>query len=244
LVFLPDGNVIMGDLEGSLRLWNRITREVTLKARLPGSRISPLFVLPKTRTLLTARRLRPRNEIALWDLDTWTVKSWSTNNGWNLSRAVSPDEKWMAEGHDDGTVSLLRLPTQRLERSWIAHQRHVGGLAFTPDSKGLVSCSEDGTAKFWNLDTRGQVAVIYDEINAVFGLAVSHDGRLLALGYSHEEAIKLYDLHTQLPLIDLEGNGSLFNNLMFSSDDSMIMGKSGNGDVLHVWTAPSWAQIP
>ncbi len=116
-------------------------------------------------------------------------------------------------------------------------------MAFTPDSKGLVSSSEDGTAKFWDLDTRGEVAVIYDEINAVFGLAVSHDGRLLALGNSHEEAIKLYDLRTQLPLLDLEGKGSLFNNLIFSSDDSMIMGKSDNGNVLQVWTAPSWAQI-
>lgn len=243
MVFLPNGNVIMGNVEGSLRLWNRITREVTLKARLPRSWISPLFVLPKSRFLLMSKGLRPRIEIALWDLDTWTVKSWSTNNGWNMSRAVSPDEKWLAEGFDDGSVSLIHLPSLRLERSWIAHRRHVRGLNFTPDSKGLVSASEDGTAKLWSVDMGRNVSVLYDEINAIFGVAVSHDGRLLALGKSDKEAIKLYDLRTHLPLIDLEGDGSLFHSLRFSPDDSLIMGKSDNGDVLHVWKAPSWAQL-
>jgi len=66
-----------------------------------------------------------------------------------------------------------------------AHTAPITALAFTPDSKQLVSASEDKTIRVWDLASRQTLRVIRGETGpADFGkigaIAVAPDGRLLA----------------------------------------------------------------
>jgi WD40 repeat protein len=60
------------------------------------------------------------------------------------------------------------------------HAAAVNGLAFTPDSRQLLSGSEDGTLRLWEVE-RGQcVRVIQGYASTLYDLDWSPDGKELA----------------------------------------------------------------
>jgi WD40 repeat protein len=68
--------------------------------------------------------------------------------------AISPSGDWLAIGADDGQLTLINLQglnqTTRLRHAWA-----IRALAFTPDSRMVVSTSADETIRFWCLDPVG-----------------------------------------------------------------------------------------
>jgi general transcriptional corepressor TUP1 len=67
------------------------------------------------------------------------------------SVAVSPDASLVAVGYSDNIVRLWHFQTRQLVESLVGHNDEILSVAFTPDGKGLVSGSADGTLKHWNL---------------------------------------------------------------------------------------------
>jgi general transcriptional corepressor TUP1 len=67
------------------------------------------------------------------------------------SAAVSPDGSLVAVGYSDNIVRLWDFQTRQLVECLVGHNDHILTVAFTPDGKGLVSGSADGTLKHWNL---------------------------------------------------------------------------------------------
>jgi WD40 repeat protein len=64
--------------------------------------------------------------------------------------AISPDGSWLAIGADDGQLTLINL--QGLSQATpLRHAWAVRALAFTPDSRMVVSSSDDETIRFWCL---------------------------------------------------------------------------------------------
>jgi WD40 repeat protein/tRNA A-37 threonylcarbamoyl transferase component Bud32 len=65
--------------------------------------------------------------------------------------AFSPDGRWLVLGTGQGEI--YAWDARRLDgaeaASWIAHQKCVTGLAFPPQDRVLLSCSEDGWLKCW-----------------------------------------------------------------------------------------------
>jgi len=54
--------------------------------------------------------------------------------------------------------------------------------------------------------------------------------------------VKLWDVDSWQEMLTLEGTGSLFRLTAFSPDGNAIGSMSRDG-ILHVWQAPSWAEI-
>ena len=82
-----------------------------------------------------------------------------------------------------GTAPQLVLDTG-------GHMAPVTGLAFTPDSKQLVSASNDRTVRVWDMDTGRTARIIRGESapgwGSIYAMALSPDGRWLAVGgYLH-----------------------------------------------------------
>ena len=73
-------------------------------------------------------------------------------------------------------------------------------------------------------------------------MAFSPDGKRLATGSQGKEAIKLWDVESHQELLTLEGQGSTFNRMAFSPDDAILGCNTGRG-LLHLWRAPTWAEI-
>lgn len=114
---------------------------------------------------------------------------------------VSPDQRWLAamdesdrlgntadEERDLSVVylwdlSALALPAPPMVLS--GHQKYIRMIAFSPDSRWLVTGSDDRTAQLWNLnqmDPRASAFVLAGHPGTVSHVAFSPDGRFLATG--------------------------------------------------------------
>ena len=66
-------------------------------------------------------------------------------------------------------------------------------MAFSPDGATIVSGSDDGTVKLWDVATRTNTATLEGHTDEVTSVAFSPDGTIIASG-SEDETIKLWDV--------------------------------------------------
>jgi WD40 repeat protein/serine/threonine protein kinase len=103
--------------------------------------------------------------------------------------------------------------------SRLTHWREVTAVAFSPDGKTLVSGSEDGTLKVWDVATGQVLRTLAGHGGGVTSLALSTDGKLLASG-SWDRTVRLWETasgkllrtldHPQGVLTVALGHGSRF----------------------------------
>lgn len=65
----------------------------------------------------------------------------------------SPDGRWIAAGGgpDQPTVRVWSLPSGKLVKKFVGHKGWLKQVVFSPDSKRLLSASEDTTALLWDV---------------------------------------------------------------------------------------------
>ena len=128
------------------------------------------------------------------------------------------------------------------ERDLNLEIRLVRGVTFSPDGRLFAAVSELGSAKLWEAPTFQEVATLSGVLQSVDSVAFSPDSKRLAIGSSGIEAIKLWDVGSQEELLTLEGQGSRFYRTAFSPDGNDL-GSMNEAGLLHLWRAPSWAEI-
>jgi WD40 repeat protein len=132
--------------------------------------------------------------------------------------------------------------TSGQETQWGLDFRYGQDLAFSPDGKLFAAASDFGLAKVWETASRREVASIRSVLLGMHSLAFSPEGRRLAIGGNGAEAIKLWDLNSRHELLSLAASGTMFNATAFSSSGN-VLGSLNREGVLHLWRAPSWAEI-
>jgi WD40 repeat protein/serine/threonine protein kinase len=181
----PDGRMLAaGSLGGTVILWEIATRRE--KDRFDGK--LPVFN-PEGNTLAVGL---PDGTAGLFDVRTgqvvatlpaeWpsrTQKRFRDHANIFQSGAVSPDGRYLAFSAER-TINLWDLAA----RQWIAclkgHTNNIWSVAFSPDSKTLASCSQDGTVKLWNLHVLQEAVTLRSHGGQVATLAFAPDGNLLA----------------------------------------------------------------
>ena len=78
--------------------------------------------------------------------------------------------------------------------------------------------------------------------SALYSVAISPDGRRVIAGNDGKRAITIWDVNSQQEVATLDGKGLIFSNAAFSPDGNTIGARNLNG-VLHLWRAPTWAEI-
>jgi WD40 repeat protein len=72
------------------------------------------------------------------------------------------------------------------------HDKVINSIAFTPDARGLLSASNDGTVRVWDVASSRQLSAFDWQIGAVRCVAVARDGMRAAAG--GDAAIVIWDL--------------------------------------------------
>jgi len=121
---------------------------------------------------------------------------------------VSADGRLLACGSDRAVVRIIPTSWQGPMYELTGHTDKINSLAFTPDSKGLVSAGVDGQVILWNIETREPSLLISAEepINSV---DISSSGKYLVAA-SDSGLIHLWDMDTNsdINVLDTE-NGSI-----------------------------------
>jgi WD40 repeat protein len=229
---------------GAIQVWSLSQRALLHELPLAAHMTKPQSFLQHNRKLVTFAE--DSGVLQEWDLADLKQTGFRQvyRNPWESSVilcAFSPDERWGLVLHGDSAGTLLDRSTGR-ERQFLGSQAEAVDAAFSPDGTLFAAASQLGFVKIWATATLGEVATLWGFLAGVHSVAFSPDGERLIAGSAAAEALKLWDIHTRQEVLTLKGQGSLFNDTAMSPDGNILGSKNGAG-ILHLWRAPSFAEI-
>jgi serine/threonine protein kinase len=147
LVFNPQlQSLISGSDDQTLRIWTIPAGRLSQTLTAPTAPITALACHPQDGRIISGD---PQGQVQVWNLQRPEVGLLLAKFTHPVTAAaISPNGQWLAIGLEDGTLPIWNLRRQtRLDG--LRHDWAVRDLAFTPDSRMLVSTGADETIKFW-----------------------------------------------------------------------------------------------
>ncbi|KIJ13200.1 hypothetical protein PAXINDRAFT_170642 [Paxillus involutus ATCC 200175] len=96
------------------------------------------------------------------------------------SSQVRPRIRTLTSMSNTSAKSVDLTPNPRLTIS--GHRNKVFGIAYLPGEERLVTCSEDGTVRIWNMENGEQEGMAMEHIGCVYGLTATRDGKRILSG--------------------------------------------------------------
>jgi WD40 repeat protein len=236
LTFFPDGKVL-ALVSGGRPVFFSIPDGKRLEKIGSGPRrFTDLACSPDGKTLATVGE----NKIALWDLRTGKLVREFRGRGGQLT--FSPDGKLLASCADartgDRAIDLYDLVAARERFRLLWHEDAVHTLAFTADSRHLISGSDDKTIRFWEVGTGQELGKITNNsLPGQQGMALAPDGKTLA--GSSDNGIRIWDVSSRKLVREIAGFRP--QRLLFAGDGKILA--SANYDTLALWDVASGKEI-
>jgi len=180
-----------------------------------------------------------------------TVKIWDTTSGRELFAlpeahedsiecvAFSPNGKLIVSSDDSGNIKVWDPSNLQKPPTLIKHANYAWTVAFSPDSKHIVSaCYLNEMIKVWNAATGAEiVAFNHEHWGGISCVTFSRDGRhIVSAGWDMEGVIKIWDAVDGNEVMNLTGHSHEIHAVSFSSDNKLLA--SGSGDyTIKIWNA-------
>ena len=108
---------------------------------------------------------------------------------------------------------------------------------FSPDETKIVSASQDGTVKIWNVNSGACIKTLTGHTTVVKYATFTPDGSKI-VSASKDNKIKIWNVNTGECLKTLIGHNDYVNHISFSPDGGKIISSSSDGSI-KVWNMSS-----
>jgi WD40 repeat protein len=225
MAFSPDSALLAtGTFEGAYTLWK--IPGGSIARRINGEGLAGAVGFSSDgRSMVT---YPTGSGIGTWDLATGAKRSTLplAGGGNLLPRDVvfSADAKTLALSggrDDDHTVRVWDASTGKLRQHLKAYPKLVDRLALSADGGRLVTGSEDGMVRVWDLATAKSLGA-WKVGGFVTAVAMSRDGKRIAASTDAEPNVHVWDLASASVLAQLPGHPDGARDLAFSPDGKRI----------------------
>jgi len=119
----------------------------------------------------------------------------------------------------------------------MGHTDWVVKVAFSPNGKHVLSGSEDGTSKLWDINTGKVIRTFLGR-----GGSFSPDGKHV-ITYSSDKTIKLWDTNTGREIRIFSGHENWIDSITFSPDGKKILSGSFRDGLIKLWDINTGREI-
>jgi WD40 repeat protein/serine/threonine protein kinase len=186
--------------------------------------------------------LLPTSHQALFDaLATFAGRSLTGHGGEITALTISPDDRWLITGNDEGDVRVWDLKSKQplsSPRVLIGHKKRIHQLDVSRDSRWLASASDD-QARVWDLSTGKPDAcrlnIVGDDAQN-FAMAISPDSRwLVTRDRLGDRIIKLPEDNDPVDRVDtfIERKGEWVGGITFSQNGRWLVSANSSRLWLH-----------
>ncbi len=178
--------------------------------------------------------------VTVVDCRNWSViKRISNSEKSARTLAINNVQGELAVGYSDNYIRVFDLSNYQLVREWEGHANSVFCLAYSSDSKTLISGSRDARLKVWDpLANYILITEVAAHLYAINHLAFSPNGKHFVT-CSLDKSIKVWDSDnlTLLKVIDKArhaGHATSVNKLLWTSFENQMISASDDRSI-SVW---------
>ena len=241
--FSPDGKYLLIDDGPSPHIWDVATAQMILTFTGHTDQAFPAYS-PDGKYIFTGSLDGTER---LWDASTGQqIRVFSGLTGLCGAVAYSPDGRYVAAGGGagpDGPSTQIAVwdVASGQQVQLLSGLQGVLGIAFSHDSRFLVSGGEDATVRLWDIASGQMVHNFLGHTQGIFWVTFSPDSKLVASA-GRDDTARVWSLQTGLGALVFTGHTDTVNQATFSPDGKKMVTAS-NDHTARIWDAASGQQL-
>ncbi|MGK7886645.1 MAG: AAA-like domain-containing protein [Crocosphaera sp.] len=207
--------------KGKIMIWDKHSDKLksltSYKNNVLQAKISPDG---QTIAIITSQNFIEVSEVLeVWKLDKTLKKEFSVKTSGVTTLNISPDNRIIAIGNEDGRIQLLDSKG-RLKKTLSKHEKFISKISFSPDNQMIATGSDDGIIKLWDMD--GKLKETLEEHQTQITDIRFHTNSKLIASSSDDKAIKVWKQEEKSTTI-LSNYNIVGTHFDFSPDGNMLV---------------------
>jgi WD40 repeat protein len=234
LAYSPDGKTLLSaGLDGTPRLWEASTGKQRAELTWHTAPVLCAAFTPDGETIATGSS---DGTVRLWDADGKGRRTLTGHEGAVRCLAFVADGKYLLTGGSDGTFKQWKVATEENPTELLKTDRSIAALARTRDGRAVFVANGNGTVTYLDLTTGKSRRILDRSVEMLQGLAVSPDGRTLAVCGRLDSQVRRYDVATGKELSKLDWHTAEVSAVAYSADGNILF-TAGMDGAVRLWRA-------
>ncbi len=177
--------LVSSSTDSTIIIWNAQTGEKLRTIKNTSSLANIALTADGKKIISCEDDMTEKEGLRIWDINTGK-QLFYRHTKYDKIRclAVSPDGKYLAYGKLRGSLDIFSLVSNKVIKTIEAHSSWINGIAFSSDSRRLVSGSDDDNITIWDIATGKSIKIFRKTIANIDRLTYEKKHRLITTSSS------------------------------------------------------------